>query len=53
MLFGLPDFQVAGRRGSPKMKLLANIKEAIQDYVATVDLLTSEKEVRVVEVAHA
>ncbi len=49
----VPGLPGCWSQGITEDEAVENIREAIQDYVAAVDLLISEKEVRVVEVAHA
>jgi predicted RNase H-like HicB family nuclease len=48
-----PDLPGCWSQGATEEEALENIKEAIEDYVHVMDLLSAEKVVRYVEVAHA
>ena len=49
----VPGLPGCWSQGSTEEEALKNIKEAIEDYIHVRDLLSAEKEVRYVEVAHA
>lgn len=49
----VPGLPGCWSQGATEDEALENIKEAIQDYLHTVNLLTVENEIRYVDVAHA
>jgi predicted RNase H-like HicB family nuclease len=49
----VPGLPGCWSQGKTKAEALDNIKEAIQDYLITVDMLTQDKETQYVEVVHA
>jgi predicted RNase H-like HicB family nuclease len=49
----VPGLPGCWSQGKTKAEALDNIKEAIQDYLITVDMLTQGKETQYVEVLHA
>ncbi len=49
----VPGLPGCWSQGKTKAEALDNIKEAIQDYLITVDMLTQDKETQFVEVVHA
>lgn len=49
----VPGLPGCWSQGSTEKEALENIKEAIEDYIHVMDVLSAEKQVRYVEVAHA
>jgi predicted RNase H-like HicB family nuclease len=49
----VPGLPGCWSQGKTKAEALDNIKEAIQDYLITIDKLTQDKETHYVEVVHA